>query len=286
MPASSSSIPAVFPHAPSQSKFENLPVEIISQILSYLIQPRSRLPGLTEAQSAYDFPKQDKSAIKSKEDLTKPPDTNRWAADLFSWHLLQHPFNTLSLTSKTCNQFVQSYCLHLAKTCNGSRFNLPFTQFEKYGPKGVYPDMSSIVYRRLWLQHAPRRCVYCYAVLDCYPFPTVKRIIAACGDCFYRQALTVDEVHRQYHILPSTILSSPSIRGTPGSPWVLRIDVEALALSLYGTRAFHSARLEQFGKPCAICAITRFAHTSAESKGARVRRGAGVKRKSKRVGYY
>lgn len=69
---------------------------------------------------------------------------------------------------------------------------------------------------------------------------------------------TVDEVERQYHISQATTLSSPRIRGRPGSVWVLRIDVESVALQLYGTRAFHDAHVEQLGKPCYICAITRF----------------------------
>ena len=175
--------------AASQSKLETLPVEIVNQILSHFTHPRSRLPGLTEAQSAHDFPRQAKSEVKSKEDLTQPPDSDRWAADLFSWHLLSHPFHTLSLTSKRCNELVESYCSHLVRSCNGTMFNLPFAQLDKYGCKSVYPDMSGIVYRRLWLQHAPRRCIYCSAVLDCYPFPLVKRVIAACEDCFYRQTL-------------------------------------------------------------------------------------------------
>jgi hypothetical protein len=68
-------------------------------------------------------------------------------------------------------------------------FNLPFAHLDSYGSQCVYPDMSGIVYRRLWLQHAPRKCIYCAATLDCYPFPRVGRIIAACEDCFYRQTL-------------------------------------------------------------------------------------------------
>ncbi|KAH7397115.1 hypothetical protein BKA66DRAFT_408330 [Pyrenochaeta sp. MPI-SDFR-AT-0127] len=243
---------------PSQSRLETLPVEIINQILSYLTHPRSRLPGLSEAQSAHDFPKQAKSDIKSKESLIKPPDSRRWAADLFSCHLLHHPFHTLSLTSRRCHELVESYCSHLVRSCNSTMFNLPFAALDKFGTKCVYPDMSGIVYRRLWLQHAPRKCIYCYAVLDCYPFPLLKRVLAACQDCFYRQALTIDEVECQYHISRTTVIASPYIRGDPGFFWVLRIDVEALALQLYGTRAFHTARLEQMGKPCSICAFTRF----------------------------
>lgn len=198
MSAAADSLPAVAIEIPvtraptlsaSQSKLETLPVEIVNQVLSYFTHPRSRLPGLTEAQSAHDFPRQAKSDIKSKEDLTQPPDSDRWAADLFSWHLLSHPFHVLSLTSKRCNELVESYCSHLVRSCNGTMFNLPFAQLDKYGSKCVHPDLSGIVYRRLWLQHAPRRCIYCSAVLDCYPFPLVKRVIAACEDCFYRQTL-------------------------------------------------------------------------------------------------
>lgn len=181
------------PLAPSsRSSLETLPVEIIDQILSYLTHPRSRLPGLTEAQSAYDFPKQAKSDIKRKESLIQPPDSHRWAADLFSCHLQPHAFHTLSLASRRCNALVEGYCSHMVRSCNSSMFNLPFAALDRSGPQCVYPDLSGIVYRRLWLQHAPRKCIYCYAVLDCYPFSRVKRIMAACEDCFYRQALVCD----------------------------------------------------------------------------------------------
>ncbi|KAF2856273.1 hypothetical protein T440DRAFT_503909 [Plenodomus tracheiphilus IPT5] len=252
-----------------QSKLEALPVEIVNQILTYLTHPRSHLPGLTEAQSAHDFPAATKYALKGTEDLTQPSAIPNWASDLFSLHQLSHPFNALSLTSRRCNELVESYCSHLVRSCNGTMFNLPFAQFDKHG--SVYPDLSSIVYRRLWLQHAPRTCVYCYAVLDCYPFPVVKRIMTACMSCFYRQTLTIEEISTQYHISPTTISSSPSIRGIPG--WVLRIDVEALALQLYRTRAFHNAHKEQFGKPCSLCAITRFLPDVAVAK---TRGAAGV----------
>lgn len=161
-------------------------------------------------------------------------------------------------------------------------FNLPFAHLDKYGSNCVYPDLSGIVYRRLWLQHAPRKCVYCQAMLDRYPFPTVNRIITACGDCFYRQTMvcipssrsckshmtkqaqTTDEVERQYHLSPSA-LASNRIRGNR-SPWVLRVDVEAFALELYRTREFHDAHPEQFDRPCSICAITRFTHNHKVNK--------------------
>ncbi|KAH9865820.1 hypothetical protein J1614_009407 [Plenodomus biglobosus] len=239
-----------------QSKLDALPVEIFNQILAHLTHPRSHLPGFTEAQSAHDFPAATKYALKGNEDLTQPSVIPNWASNLFSLHQLSHPFNALSLTSRRCNELVESYCSHLVRACNDTMFNLPFAQFDKHGSHCVYPDLSSIVYRRLWLQHAPRTCVYCYAVLDCYPFLVVKRVMTACMSCFYRQTLTIEEVSSQYHISPSTISSSPLIRGIPG--WVLRIDVEALALQLYRTRAFHNAHKEQFGKPCSLCAITRF----------------------------
>jgi hypothetical protein len=173
----------------SLSKFEKLPAEIVDQILSYLVHPRSRLPGLTEAQSAHTLSNELRRSIKDQEDLTQPPDSHRWAADIFSLHLLSHPFNALSMTSRQCRQLVEGFCSHLVRQCNGSMFNLPFTQLDKYGSKCVYPDMSGIVYRRLWLQHAPRKCIFCYAVLDCYPFPIVKRLITGCVDCFYKQTL-------------------------------------------------------------------------------------------------
>jgi hypothetical protein len=181
-----SSIPR---HPSTLSRFETLPAEIVDHILSYLVHPRSRLPGLTEAQSTHGFPHQLRRSIKDREDLTQPPDSNRWAADIFSLHQLPHPFNALSLTSTRCRQLVEGFCFHLVRACNGTMFNLPFAQLDKYGSKCVYPDMSGIVYRRLWLQHAPRKCVYCHAVLDCYPFPNIKRLVTCCGDCFYNQTL-------------------------------------------------------------------------------------------------
>jgi hypothetical protein len=87
--------------------------------------------------------------------------------------------------------------------------------------------------------------------------------------------------------------SSPLIRGPgPNSPWVLRIDVEAMAFRLYGTRAFHADHVDQLGKPCSICAFTRFspafeASTRSERGLKRgtsrpVRRVASLKRKGVR----
>ncbi|KAH6259400.1 hypothetical protein HBI40_090050 [Parastagonospora nodorum] len=240
----------------SQSSFETLPVEVVNHILSYLVSPRSRLPGLTETQSSLEFNALARLTLKKSEDLTAPADSDRWATNLFENHTNQHPFHTLSLTSKRCNELVESYCGHLVRACN--MFNLPFAQFDKYGPQSVWPDMSGIVYRRLWLQHAPRHCIYCHAVMDIYPFTTLKRLLTNCKACFYAQTLSLDENERQYHLSRATVLASPFIRGTQHSFWFLRVDVEAVALQLYGTRAFHEAHQEQFGRPCSICAITKF----------------------------
>jgi hypothetical protein len=178
-----------------RSSFETLPVEVVNHILSYLTHPRSRLPGLTEAQSEWDFSPIARSTIKKEENLTTPADGDRWAADLFKNHKNTHPFHALSLTSRRCNQLVESYCGHLVRTCN--MFNLPFAHFDKYGPQSVWPDLSSIVYRRLWLQHAPRKCIYCSAVMDNYPFPLVKRLLTNCKACFYRQTLVCSS--HQHH---------------------------------------------------------------------------------------
>ncbi|KAF3053079.1 hypothetical protein E8E11_003178 [Didymella keratinophila] len=231
------------PSPPSKSPLESLPTEIVNQILSHLVHPRSRLPGLTEAQSAHDFPRPTKLEIKNREDLTTLPDSQRWAADIFDFQSLRHPFHALALTSKRLNALVESYCGHLVRTCN--MFNLPFAHFDKYG--AAYPDLSQI---------------------------------------------TVDEVERQYHISIPTISSSPQIRGPgPGSPWVLRVDVEAMAFRLYGTRAFHAAHVDQFGKPCSICAITRFEPQFSAARSERgfkrgttrpVRRVGSLKRKARR----
>lgn len=171
----------------TNTSLDTLPLDIVNQILSHLVHPRSRLPGLTEAQSAHDFPRETKLETKNREDLTTLPDSLRWAADIFDFHSLRHPFHVLSLTSTRLYAFVETYCAHLVRSCN--MFNLPFAHYDTHGPACVYPDLSHIVYRRLWLQHAPRLCIYCHVALDCYPFPVVKRLIAACEDCFYRQTL-------------------------------------------------------------------------------------------------
>lgn len=172
-----------------RSRFEALPSEVVDQILSYLVCPRGHLPGFTEAQSVHDFPAHSRSAIKAAEDLSMTVDPPHWATNLFALHLTPHPFNALAASSRFCRTIVESYCAHLVRACNKSAFNLPFAHFDRYGARCVYPDLSDIVYRRLWLQHAPRRCIYCCVVLEWYPFRTVKRILTTCANCFYRLTL-------------------------------------------------------------------------------------------------
>ena len=232
----------------SESTLENLPIEVFNHILSYLDQPRSRLPGLSEQESSYNATEQRK--VKNNEDLLTPPDTARFAADLFSWTSLRHPFNTLAASSRRCRALVESYCSHLVKTCN--RFNLPFAQAERYGADSVYPGLSGIIYRRLWLQTAPRDCLFCGATLSHYPHRGF-RLLLCCADCFYAQTLSLHEVKHQYHIMDPAILTAHKVRATSlRYEWILRIDVEALALKLYGTRAFHDVRSEGLDVPCSI----------------------------------
>lgn len=176
-------------HVAGQSRLEKLPAEIVDQILSYLTHPRSRLPGLTEYQSEFDFPGPARIAVKKDEDLTQPPDHDRWGVDLFSLIDLRHPFNELALASKKCNKFVENYCSHLVRLGNSTLFNLPFAHLDRHDAKRVYPDMSGIVYRRLFLQTTIRRCIYCFKVLDRYPFYKVNRLLTTCSDCFYCQML-------------------------------------------------------------------------------------------------
>ena len=77
--------------------------------------------------------------------------------------------------------------------------------------------------------------------------------------------------------------ASPLIRGPgPNSPWVLRIDVEAMAFRLYGTRAFHAAHVDQLGKPCSICAFTRFSPAVEAGTGTGTRSERGLKRGTSR----
>lgn len=77
---------------------------------------------------------------------------------------------------------------------------------------------------------------------------------------------TLDEVEQQYHIDRNTALVAHHFRRAADSEWVLRVDVEDTALRLYGTRAFHAAHVEQLGKPCSICAITKFKGSITSTK--------------------
>jgi hypothetical protein len=171
----------------SQSKLESLPVEIINNILSYLVYPRSRLPGLTERQSDRACPAQERQAAKDAYHLnyTAQPDIGRFAVDLFSWQDLHHPFNELALTSKRLRALTERFCAHLVTKCN--KFNLPFAEARLNGPALVYPNLSHIVYRRLWAQTATRYCVYCNVMVDNYPYRATKTPIISCLDCFYAQ---------------------------------------------------------------------------------------------------
>jgi hypothetical protein len=85
------------------------------------------------------------------------------------------------------------------------------------------------------------------------------------------------------------VLASQAIRGNRNSVWFLRVDVETLALSLYGTRAFHDAHREQHDRPCAICAITTFTPPTRVLKAKptlkNLRRVVSQKRKSKRLSH-
>ncbi|KAL5389962.1 hypothetical protein DPSP01_002021 [Paraphaeosphaeria sporulosa] len=221
----------------TQSQLEQLPLEVVNHILT-----------LRDAKSQRE--------IKLTEDLESPPDTDRFAANLFAWTSIRHPFNALAASSRQCREFVESYCEHLVKSCN--RFNLPFAQVEGNGNRldSVYPSLSSIVYRRLWLQTAPRSCLYCGAFMSQYPYPELPvryRLMLCCRDCFFAQTLDLYEVQHQYHIIDPGILAKYGVRGSsPRYEWILRIDVEALALQLYGTRAFHDTLSQGLEAHCSI----------------------------------
>lgn len=171
----------------SQSKLETLPVEIANHILSHLVFPRSRLPGRTEWQSNVYCHELEQRAAKNAYFLNPiaAPDFDRFAVDIFAWNEVRHPFNVLALTSRRLRELTEKFCQHLVKTCN--KFNLPFAHAEKYGPGSVCPDLDIIVYRRLWLQYAPRRCVFCDVMLSLYPHSKGMKPIAACADCYFAQ---------------------------------------------------------------------------------------------------
>lgn len=236
---------------PAQSKLETLPPELVFTILSYLTHPSSRLPGLTETQSEYDYPREKKKkALKAYHlDLTAPPDYPlhpHRIMQLMQWSGFPHPFNVLAATSPVLRDLVETYCAHLVVTNN--RFNLPILQVQENGSQAVYPDMSGIVYRRLWLQYAPRHCFFCKRLMHEYPHRRDSSPVQACQDCSQAQVLIVNEVEEQYHISRSELLAH-NVHGA--KVWVLRADVENLALEFYGTKTFHDHRGER--QQCAIC---------------------------------
>ncbi|KAF2746545.1 hypothetical protein M011DRAFT_404154 [Sporormia fimetaria CBS 119925] len=222
-----------------QSKLEQLPPEIIYIILSYLTYPRSRLPGLTEQQSAHDYPESWRRAAKDAYHMnnTAIDNVERFAANLFAWPQYQHPLNTLALVSEPIRACVEYFCAALVKRCN--RFNLPISQSEELGPDSVYPSLSGIVYRRLWLQSADRYCVFCTTLLSVYPHQHGVGLLSCCRNCFYAQVYTHNEVAQQFH-MSLTDLTVHQVRGTP--TYVLRVDVDALAMRLYGTKRYHDIR--------------------------------------------
>lgn len=169
------------------SKLEMLPVEIMHSILSYLVHPRSRLPGLTEYQSTRECPEAEKKAAKDAYQLnpTVSPDVDRYAVDLFSIGELHHPINDLASTSKHLRDRTEQYCAHLVKKC--STLNLYFSQADSNDLQAVNPDLSAGIYRRLWLRHGPRYCTYCNALLDSKNERATRTFIEASEDCFYAQ---------------------------------------------------------------------------------------------------
>jgi hypothetical protein len=263
------------------SIFETLPIEITNSILYCLLYPRSRLPGRTEWESDCNCPMPVRKAARRgyySSNHTALPDTGRFAEDLFAWdphgrRLSRdlypfnncHPFNTLALTSRRMKEVVEEFCKHLVKINN--RFNIPFALLEEDGPSSMYPALTSIVWRRLLLQYAPRCCVFCGIMISYYPMQKAKwEPILTCLDCYYAQVYvsvhrdrvhstgmtltcqTLREVEEQFHISRPE-LTAHRVRGR--GDWVLRIDIELLALQLYGTRVFHNVQ----GGPnlCPIC---------------------------------
>jgi hypothetical protein len=172
----------------TQSQLDQLPVEVFNHILSFLIHPRSRLPGLTELQSHCDYTLPDKRASKEGYHLnpTAPPDHDRFGINFFDSKRVRHPFNDLACTSKCLKDLTEDYCKHLVKLDN--RFNLLLAN-----TRPVFPDLSTIVYRRLWLQYAPRYCIFCCVLLSQYPhLEKPNSPVLRCSECFYAQTYVCD----------------------------------------------------------------------------------------------
>ncbi|KAF2002814.1 hypothetical protein P154DRAFT_123595 [Amniculicola lignicola CBS 123094] len=239
-------------------RLESLPPELVSRILSFLVHPRSRLPGRTERLSSYECPRSEKRAaqVAYHDDFTAPPDTDRWVADMFSIIKVQHPLNELALTSRRMRDHVERFCSHLVRSNNV--FNLPFSLLDLNGPRSVYPDMSSIVYRRLWLQFAPRCCIYCSRTVSVYPRHNHFGPLTGCGACFLAQVFEWREVKDFFHLTEQDMLQN-GVSGTPNFQWVLRSDVEKLALSRWGVKRFHMTSDNEpyeIGEWCRICGLT------------------------------
>ncbi|KAF2661444.1 hypothetical protein K491DRAFT_570663, partial [Lophiostoma macrostomum CBS 122681] len=229
----------------AQNQLEQLPVEVFNHILSFLVYPRSRLPGLTERQSHCDYTLPDKRVSKDAYHLnpTAPPDYDRFGMSVFDPKKARHPFHQLVCTSRHMKDLIETFCKHLVKLDN--RFNLLLADS---GP--VYPDLSAIVYRRLWLQYAPRYCIFCCLQLTQYPHPPESRPFLTCLDCFYAQNYSIREVEERFH-LSRFDLTNQRIRGS--STWVLKVDIDALALRLYGSKAFHDKSYSAVVQPCRKC---------------------------------
>jgi hypothetical protein len=173
-----------------RGKIESAPAEIVNNILSFLVHPRSRLPGRTEYQSSYDCPEAESKLAKEAyylQNHTSPPDVDRYGARLFDYTQLRHPLNALALTSRFFLKTVEQYCEHLLRV--NKVFNLPYPCADSRAD-ATYPNMSGIVYRRLWLQWAPRHCLFCNLPMSCYPHKNMSRSpLVVCANCYYAQAL-------------------------------------------------------------------------------------------------
>lgn len=170
------------------SRVEQLPLDVVHHIMSHLTVPRSRLPGLTERQSEHDYSQTEKKAARETyhTNPVAPPDDNEpYIMRVFRTYDYPHPFNALAATSRRWRYNVEWFCAHLVKQCN--RFHLPIAQIQQHGSHTVYPDMSGIVYRRLWLQYAPRYCLFCKIPLAQYPFRGHQPVVSCCNDCFMSQ---------------------------------------------------------------------------------------------------
>ena len=171
------------------ASLDTLPAELFNHILSYLIYPRSRLPGLTEWQSSRACPRVQRKAAQDAYFLnpTAPPDTPRFGDDIFSLEDLPHPFNALALTSRRLRDLTERYCVYLVQTYKVFNLPLPLAGIDRLA--SVHPRLDAIVFRRLWLQSAPRLCLYCGAACSVYPHAGGLPVFLPCRDCYDAQVL-------------------------------------------------------------------------------------------------